>query len=293
MNMLKDMNEALKYVEEHLDGEIDFQELADIAGVSEFHFRKLFSYLSGMPLSAYIRNRRLSQAAFDLQQGGERVLDVAVKYGYDSADGFSRAFREWAGVQPSEVKNSESLKLFPRLTFQLTIQGGMDMDYRIVEKEAFKLAGIKKRVPLIFEGINPEIMKMAQSITAEQRERLGAMRNTDVQTVVNASFNFDDGRNEEKGELDHLIGSITTMDQDFGEFNVMEIPAGTWAVFKAQGAFPKMLQDTMAKIFSEWLPSSNYELAEGPEISFNGDMSDLQNVSSEVWIPVKKREIGK
>lgn len=290
MNMLKDMNEALNYIEEQLDGDIDFQEVAAIAGVSEYHFRKMFSYLSGMGLSSYIRNRRLSQAAFDLQQDDGRVLDVAVKYGYDSADGFSRAFREWSGIYPSEVKHSGPLKLFPRLTFQLTIQGGMDMDYRIVEKEAFRLVGIQKRVPLIFEGINPEIMKMVESITAEQRDRLGAVRNTDVKTVVNASFNFDDGRNEEKGELDHLIGSITTLDQDFGEFDVVDVPAGSWAVFKAEGEFPKVLQDTMAKIFSEWLPSSNYEIAEGPEISFNGDMSDLRNVSSEIWIPVMKRK---
>lgn len=132
-------------------------------------------------------------------------------------------------------------------------------------------------------------MKIAESITPAQRERLGALRNTDVKTVINASFNFDEGRNEEKGGLDHLIGSITTLAEDFGEFDVVGVTAGSWAVFKAEGAFPQVMQDTMAKIFSEWLPSSNYEITEGPEISFNGDMSDLQKVSSEIWIPVKKR----
>lgn len=290
MNMLKDMNEALQYMEEHLDSDIDFQEVADIAGVSEYHFRKLFSYLSGMTLSSYIRNRRLSQAAFDLQRGGGRILDVAVKYGYDSADGFSRAFREWSGVHPSEVKNSGSLKLFPRLTFQLTIQGGMDMDYSIAEKDTFKLVGIKKRVPIVFEGQNQEIMNMARSITPEQREKLGQIRNTEVKTVVNASFNFDAGRNEEQGELDHLIGSITTLDADFGEFDVVNVPAGSWAIFKMEGPFPGVLQETWGKIFSEWLPSSNYELREGPEISFNGDMSDFEKVYSEIWIPVNKQQ---
>src|SRR5690606_10444137 len=167
MDMLKDMNEALRYIEDHLDGEIDFNKVAGIAGVSEFHFRKMFSYLSGMGLSSYIRSRRLSQAAIDLQRE-QRVLDVAVKYGYDSADGFSRAFREWSGMSPSEVKNSDRFKAFPRLTFQLTIQGGMEMEYRIAEKDTFKLVGIKRRVPIVFEGTNPEIMKIAQSITAEQ-----------------------------------------------------------------------------------------------------------------------------
>lgn len=289
MDMLKDMNEALRYIEGHLDEDIDFTKVAAIAGVSEFHFRKMFSYLSGMGLSSYIRSRRLSQAAIDLQRD-QRVLDVAVKYGYDSADGFSRAFREWSGMSPSDVKNSDRFKAFPRLTFQLTIQGGMDMECRIAEKDAFKLVGIKKRVPIVFEGPNPEIMKMAQSITGEQRGQLQQWRNTDVQTVVNASLNFDDGRLEEKGQLDHLVGSITTLEGDFEGFDVVEVPAGSWAIFSLEGPFPQKLQDTWGKIFSDWLPSSNYELVDGPEISFNGDMSDLQNVYSEIWIPVKKRQ---
>ncbi|RNF40357.1 AraC family transcriptional regulator [Planococcus salinus] len=290
MDMLKDMNEALRYIEEHLEEDIDFEQVAAIAGVSEFHLRKMFSYLSGMGLSHYIRNRRLSQAAIDLQRGGERVVDVAVKYGYDSADGFSRAFREWSGLKPTEVKGSDALKVFPRLTFQLTIQGGMDMNYRVEEKEAFKLVGIKKRVPMVFEGQNPEIMKMVQQLTAEQRQKLQSWRNTEVKTVVNASFNFDEGRYEEKGELDHLIGSITTLQQDFEDFDVVEVPQGSWAIFSAEGPFPQTLQNMWAKIFSEWLPSSNYELVDGPEISFNGDFTNMQNVSSEIWIPVKERD---
>ena len=162
------------------------------------------------------------------------------------------------------------------------------MDYSIAEKDAFKLVGIKKRVPIVFEGQNQEIMNMAGSITPEQREKLGQMRNTEVKTVVNASFNFDAGRNEEQGELDHLIGSITTLDANFGEFDVVNVPAGSWAIFKMEGPFPGVLQETWGKIFSEWLPSSNYELREGPEISFNGDMSDFEKVYSEIWVPVKK-----
>lgn len=290
MDMLKDMNEALRYIEEHLDGEIDFGKVSAIAGVSEFHFRKMFSYLSGMGLSSYIRSRRLSQAAMDLQQEEGRVLDVAIKYGYDSADGFSRAFREWSGINPSEVKHSDHFKSFPRLTFQLTIQGGIEMEYRIAKKEAFKLVGIKKRVPIVFEGQNEEIIKMVQSITADQREQLQQWRNTDVDTVVNASFSFDDGRYEEEGQLDHLVGSITTLEERFEDFDVVEVPSGSWAIFSVEGPFPQKMQETWGKIFSDWLPSSNYELIDGPEISFNGDLSDLQKVYSEIWIPVKKRK---
>ena len=147
MDMLKDMNEALRYIEEHLDRDIDFGKVAKIAGVSEFHFRKLFSYLSGMGLSSYIRSRRLSQAAIDLQRGQERILDVAIKYGYDSADGFSRAFREWSGMNPSEVKNSEHFKAFPRLTFQLTIRGGMDMNTALQKKTPLNWWALKNGCP--------------------------------------------------------------------------------------------------------------------------------------------------
>lgn len=164
------------------------------------------------------------------------------------------------------------------------------MEYRIAEKDTFKLVGIKRRVPIVFEGTNPEIMKIAQSITAEQRRQLQQWRNTDVQTVVNASLNFDDGRLEEKGQLDHLVGSITTLKDDFEDFDVVEVPAGSWAIFSLEGPFPQKLQDTWGKIFSDWLPSSNYELVDGPEISFNGEMADLQEVYSEIWIPVKKRQ---
>lgn len=288
MDTLKGMNEALSYIESQLDGQIDFSKVAGISGVSEFHFRRMFSYLSGMSLSTYIRNRRLSKAAMELRQGKERIMDVAVKYGYESADGFSRAFRDWSGMSPSDVKNSSTFKMFPHLTFQLTIQGGMEMEYRIEEKGSFKLVGLEKRVPIVFEGQNPEIMKMVQSLTAKQRERLGGWRNTEVKSVVNASFHFDEGRFEEKGELDHLIGSITTLDEDFGEFDVVEVPAGEWAIFKVFGPFPHTLQDAWGKIFSEWLPSSNYELVEGPEISFNGNLEDMMNVESEIWIPIKK-----
>ena len=288
MDMLKDVNEALRYIEEHLDEAIDFKHMAAIAGVSEFHFRRMFSYLSGMSLSSYIRNRRLSKAAIELQQGGVRIVDLAVKYGYETADGFSRAFRDWSGMNPSEVKSTDAFKVFPRMTFQLTIRGGMDMEYRIVEKSGFKLVGLKKRVPIVFEGQNPEIMEMVQAITEDQRAQLKEWRNTEVKTVVSASFNFDDERYEEKGYLDHLVGSITTLEENFSGFDMVEVPAGSWAIFSMTGPFPQTLQDTWGRIFSEWLPSSNFELVEGPEISFNGDFADMQDVYSEIWIPVKQ-----
>jgi len=287
--MLKSMNKALDYIELHLHDEIDDAELEKITGTSVYHFRRMFSFLSGMSLGEYIRNRKLSNATFDLLHEGMSVTETAFKYGYESVDGFSRAFREWSGINPSEVKKKKNmLKAFPKLSFQLTVQGGIDMDYKLEKKEAFRIVGVKRRVPIQFEGENQEIIKLAKSIAPEQRKKLHSYANMEPNQIVNASYNFDEGRMEEQGSLDHMIGFLTTKDSDFEAFDVVEVPALTWAIFSSKGAFPKTMQETWGKIVSEWLPSSDYELVEAPEISFTGDLSDRNNVYSEIWIPVKK-----
>lgn len=283
------MNEALDYIESHLDDEIDYNELERITGTSLYHFRRLFSFLSGMSLGEYIRNRKLSNATFDLQHEGMSVTETAFKYGYESVDGFSRAFREWSGISPSEVKRKSTLKAFPKLSFQLTIQGGINMEYRIENKGPFRIVGVSKRVPIQFEGVNEEIVKLAKSITPEQREKLHSFANMEPNQVVNVSYNLDDECMEEKGSLDHMIGFLTTKESGFDEFDVIEVPELTWAIFSTTGEFPKIMQETMAKIVSEWLPSSNYELVEAPGISFTGDLSDVSNVYSEIWMAVKKK----
>ncbi|MDU1844456.1 MAG: AraC family transcriptional regulator [Niallia nealsonii] len=287
--MLKSMNEAMDYIESHLYDEIDYNELERITGTSVYHFRRMFSFLSGMTLGEYVRNRRLSNATFDLLHEGMSVTETAFKYGYESVDGFSRAFREWSGINPSEVKKKNMLKAFPKLSFQLTIQGGINMDYRIEKKEAYKIVGVKKRVPIQFEGENQEIIKLVKSITPEQRKKLHSYANMEPNQVVNASYNLEEGCMEEKGSLDHMIGFLTTKELDFDGFEVVEVPALTWAIFSSKGEFPKIMQETWAKIASEWLPASDYELVDAPNISFTGDLSDRNNVYSEIWFAVKKK----
>jgi len=288
--MLRRLNEAMDYIDSHITEEFDETKIEQITGTSIYHFRRLFTLLAGVTLGEYIRNRKLSNATFDLLHEGMSVTEVAFKYGYESVDGFSRAFKQWAGISPSEVNQEVNLKAFPKLSFQLTIQGGSDMDYRIEDKDAFKIVGVSKRVPLQFEGENQEIIKLAQSITEEQRVKMRSFANVEPFQVVNASYNFDEGRMEEKGSLDHMIGVITTIDSDFKGFDVVEVPVLTWAKFSCRGEFPKVMQETWGKIFSEWLPSSNYELVEAPEISFTKDLSDLDNVYSEIWVAVKKKD---
>ena len=165
MDSLRSMNNAMSYIEEHLTEDIDYSKIAKIAYCSEYHFKRMFSFLSGVSLSDYIRRRRLTLAVLDLKDRDLRIIDVAVKYGYNSADSFSRAFHSLHGILPSEARSENTqLKAYPRMTFQLSIKGGCEMNYRIVEKELFKLVGFKKRVPVIFEGVNPEIEKVFPNI---------------------------------------------------------------------------------------------------------------------------------
>ncbi|WP_248928555.1 AraC family transcriptional regulator [Paenibacillus hamazuiensis] len=290
MDSLQHMNRALKYIEENLTDEIDFKEVARLACCSEYHFTRMFSFLAGLTLSEYIRRRRLTLAAFDLKDGGAKVIDIAVKYGYNSPDAFARAFQQLHGITPSEARHhGHPLKAYPPMTFQLTIRGGYEMNYRIEEKGAFRIVGIMKRVPIVFQGVNPEIAAMWGSLDMETIDMLKGLSNVEPPGLLSASANFSEGRMEEKGELDHYIGVATTKDCT-EHFSQLEVPAGTWAVFEAVGPFPDTLQNVWGRIYSEWFPSSSYELSEGPEMLWNADKDVTSPVfRSEIWIPVVKK----
>lgn len=290
MDSLKGMNDALNYIEENLTNDIDFKEVARLAFCSEYHFQRIFSFLAGISLSEYIRRRRLTIAAFELINNNVRIIDMAVKCGYSSPDSFTRAFQNLHGITPSGARlNGQSLKAYPRMTFQLSIKGGNEMNYRIVEKEAFSIVGIKKRVPIIFSGVNPEIAAMWKSLNEEMIRQLKGLSNIEPKGIISASVNFSEGRMEEKGELDHFIGVATTMECPV-DLTQLEVLASTWAVFEAVGPFPDTLQNIWGRIYSEWFPSSNYEQAEGPEILWN-ENKDVSSPTfrSEIWIPVIKR----
>ncbi len=289
MDSLKSMNDALEYIEEHLQDEVDFAEVARRAYCSEYHFKRMFSFLAGIPLSEYVRRRRLTLAAFELQNSDIKVIDVAVKYGYSSPDSFTKAFQQMHGITPSEArKNGQSLKAFPRMSFQLSVKGGSEMNYRIVEKEAFSIVGLKKRVPLVFEGVNPEIAAMWQSLTPELISELKKLSNIKPSGLISASTNFSE-RTTENSELDHYIGAATTNECP-ESMSQLKVEASTWAVFEAVGPFPETLQNVWGRIYSEWFPSSSYEQTEGPEILWNADKDTTSpTFRSEIWVPVKKK----
>jgi AraC family transcriptional regulator len=290
MDLLREMNNALSYIEDNLTNDIDFTEVARLAFCSEYHFKRMFSFLAGVTLSEYIRRRRLTLAAFELNSSNVRIIDVAVKYGYNSPDSFTRAFESLHGITPSEARNNgQSLKAYPQMTFQLSIKGGSEMNYRIEEKEAFRIVGIKKRVPLIYNGVNPEIASMWGSLDTETIIKLKSLSNVEPFGLLSASTNFSEGRME-GGELDHYIG-VATDNEVPDNLAYLEVPASTWAVFESIGPFPDTLQNVWGRIYSEWFPSSNYEQIDGPEILWN-ENKDMTSPTykSEIWIMVSKKQ---
>jgi AraC family transcriptional regulator len=290
MGLLEKMNESLNYLEENLTNDIDFKEVARLAICSEYHFKRMFSFLAGVTLSEYIRRRRLTLAAFELNNSNIKVIDVAMKYGYSSPDSFTRAFQGLHGVTPSEARdNGQTLKAYPRMTFHLSIKGGIEMKYRIEEKDEFCIVGIKKRVPIIFNGVNPEIASMWESLNIEIITKLKSLSNVEPLGLLSASTNFSEGRMQENGELDHYIGVATTKDCP-NNLTELEVQASTWAVFESVGPFPDTLQDIWGRIYSEWFPASNYEQSEGPEILWNENKDTTSpKFKSEIWIPILKK----
>lgn len=284
---MKELNRLIDYIEEHLTSDIQLSEVAKQSGISEYHLKRTFSFVAGITLSEYTKNRRLACANVDLVNGASATV-TAFAYGYQTLEGFSRAFRDWSGYLPSEVKKSGVCKSYPKFTFHLEVTGGNSMDYRIEEKGTFAIVGVSKRVPIQFVGVNSSIVELAKAITEEQKEEMHRLGDLAPNQVVNASFQFDEGRMEEKGALTHMIGFLTSKIDECKGLEQRIIPGHTWAIFPNQGSFPEVLQTTMANIFSEWLPNSGYELVEAPEISFTKWL-DQGEAYSEVWIAVTKR----
>ncbi|MDN3074865.1 AraC family transcriptional regulator [Enterococcus faecalis] len=283
--MLANLNQAMDYIEEHLTEEVSFDELAKKTGISVYHFKRTFSFIAGMSLAEYIKKRRLAEANLALL-AGEKVTDVAFKYGYQSIEGFSRAFRDWSGQAPSEVMKTQIQKTFPKFSFYIDIKGGQSMDVKLIEKPAFQIVGVSQKVPLQYQGENQAIMELAQRITPQQRAEMHTFDDVYPHQVVNASFDFQERRTIEGGEMTHMIGFATSQENTYEDLEQLSVPAHTWAVFPNEGPFPQTLQETWARIFSEWLPSSGYQVVAAPEISFTQYQGPAEAMYSEIWLAV-------
>lgn len=287
--MISDLNRLVELVEGRLDDDLDVTSLAMELGTTEYHLRRMFSSLAGMPLSEYIRRRRMSVAAADVL-GDEDLLSIAVRYSYGSTEAFGRAFRSVHGVSIRDVKRDGGpLRTQPQLRFRLTVEGNTTMDTRIIDRPAFLLVGHAARVPLIHEGINPHIQSHIASLPAAEHARLKALSDTEPAGLLQVSADVDPDY-AEGTELTYLHGvavSGTALVAD--DLDALEVPAGMWAVFHTEGEYPAALQAAWAATATDWFPSNPWRLRPGPSIVAVLDRADdFRTATCELWLPVER-----
>jgi AraC family transcriptional regulator len=286
MEWLDGMNRALNYLEEQITGEVDVDEAAKLAFSSRFHFQRMFYMLCGITVADYVRGRRLTLAAQELAMGGCRVLDVALRYGYDSPESFAKAFRKFHGVTPSEAREpGVSLKAASRMKFIVSVKGDQDMDYRIIKKDGFRMVGKALRVSTA-DGQNfAKIPAFWSECNSDGTTGLLCKLSDDGSALgICAEFS------PEMNEFSYIVGVPSKNGATPAGCMEMTIPAQTWAVFDAVGRLPQSIQAVTTKIFSEWFPASAFEHANAPELEVYpaGDMDD-GNYRCEVWMPVVKK----
>lgn len=289
MDWLTGIQNAINFVEEHLTEDIDYEEVAKESACSNFYFQRIFGILCGISLGDYIRYRRLTVAGDELSAFDGKVIDIALKYGYESPESFTRAFSRFHGVTPSEAKKDGSkLKSFSRISVKITLSGGSVMNYKIVEKEAFDI--IEK-----VETHSVEASANAKSIPEfwTRSHQNGTVKTLmDVTTDRTFIFGVCYGNLPENAKtFDYSIAATYAKDVAVPEgFRRNTIPARTWAVFECKGAMPNAIQDLWHEIVSEFFPTSSYKPTYEMDIEAysEGNMGD-PDYYSEIWIPVVKK----
>lgn len=295
MDFLQGLNRAMEALEKGLDAPLDYQALARTAGCSAYHLQRFFATVAGLPLAEYARRRRLSLAAEELREGA-RVLDTALKYGYDSPTAFTRAFKAQHGIAPSQARaEGATFKAYPRLFFHISIQGGEEMPFRVEKRPAFPIVGLRadlvnaaadalgqealeenfRQVPLLWE-------KAAQEGLIPQM--LGLMDGP-VKGLLGVSACSPEQRHW------HYYLAVSSGQQPPQGMETYTVPACDWAVFPGQGPMPGAVQQLEKRVVTQWLPTSGYEYADAPDIEVYLN-ADPANAAFEVWLPVKRADRG-
>jgi AraC family transcriptional regulator len=297
MEWLDRLNGAVRYIEEHLADEIDYETAARHVFCSVYQFQRMFSFIAGIPLSEYIRRRRLTLAGLELKASDVKVIDLALKYGYDSPVSFARAFQKLHGVNPSSAREgSVQLKAYPPISFQISIKGDAEMNYRIEEKPAISVYGVEK----VISTENSENLKTIPEFWTQ------AMDDGTISRIIKASgINFNENyrgimpvnavmcyRDTGKNTLPYMLCAFIP---DCGVpegFDTVTVPAGTWAIFTTEehteDQTTEVIQALWKRIYTEWLPTSGYDpVPGGPEFELYG-IADSGKSYCEVWIMVKK-----
>lgn len=301
MNWIIGIQKAIDYMEDHLTETIDYEAVAAQSFSSSYHFQRVFHILCGLTIGEYIRNRRLSLAGMELATGEVKVIDAALKYGYESPDSFTKAFQKFHGILPSQARNhSDHLKFYSRLVLKISLEGGSVMNYKVEKKPEMTFVGYKKK----FSGTPDERMEQEADFYVSTRVNQYLLKGLshDCDTGYNIMRGFDD-----EG-YDFYIASVLDewmanhLDEELGEdakrFEKIVVPAGTYVICETKKTrYPtELFEELRRKVVSEWIPSSGYELANAPEISVyhwfykHGDAKVNDSRYIELWIPITKCE---
>ena len=304
MDWLTRMNTAVSYIEENLTGRIDHEELGKIACCSSHNFFRMFSFITDVSLSEYVRRRRLTLAALELQNSDIKVIDLAMKYGYDSPVSFARAFHLLHGVTPTEARSDGvMLKAYPKITFQISIKGDTEMDYRIETKEAFQVFGIeemfKDEAGTLDTTINLDSIRKPSDLwddchangAYEKLFKASGVLPPFVNSELSSVHAACDYRETESGTFPYMLCAFRTQDSKPGGFTVVDIPSHTWAIFPT-GFFDwddcgEVLGSLYKRIFAEWLPTSNYEQVGSLDMELYG--GDDKQGYIEIWLAIQKK----
>lgn len=283
MEWIERLNMAIIYIEENITGVIDYGQAARIACCSTYHFQRMFAYMAGVPLSEYIRRRRMSLAAVDLQRGEMKIVDAALKYGYSSPTAFNRAFQGVHGIAPSMLrKEGVLLKSYPPIRFKITVKGVEEMNYRIETREAFRIVGVSAPLHKEIEKNFAVVPQMWQRASQDGTiPKLASMMDRQPMGLLGVSA---------CGDLDawkYFIAVSSSLPVTDG-MEEYDIPAATWAIFNGSGT-NLSIQELEQRIVTEWLPTSGYEYGNAPDIEVYLN-PDPENAQFEVWIPVVRSQ---
>lgn len=294
MDWLNRMNNAIDYIETNLTNEISFDKAAQIACCSTYHFQRMFSFISEVPLSEYIRRRRLTLAAFELQASDIKIIDVAHKFGYESPEAFSRAFKKLHGVMPISARGKGvMLKAYPKMTFSISIKGGVEMNYRIEQRDAFELCGLST---IIKGAMTPtkfikqthksgKLSKLYADLSVALIPENAPVTPNEPKSLYFALYDFKDDT------FSYMICHNMPKDGTPSGYETLSVPAMTWAVFSSPedpGTDPAIQCKRAWSGVSEWFSISEYEHACGPELEKGYNYGNM-NFHYEVWIPVVKK----
>lgn len=289
MNTLEPLNNVMQYIENNLEHEVDDKEIAKLAFCSAYHFKRTFSFLAGISLQEYIRRRRLTRAAIELQDSTIKVIDIAIKYGYNSSDAFTRAFQKLHGMTPSETRDyKRPIKTYPPMTFQINVGGSEPMKIKIESMESFQIVGIKSKVTGVDVGEHPGINDLWKSTDNETYTNLKSFNNMDPYGILHVDVE------EEKSEnrnFDYYLAVATTMPCP-NHFTKFIVPSMTWAKIEVKVPWSK---EKWNYIYGEWFPSTGYEQIEGlkiqigPEIQVGIEKQIMtKEIDAELWLPIAK-----